>query len=65
MCVSKYVRVLISSDVNIRADFGGKCSAFYGGRPHGRFSNLRFEAINIIIIIIIIIISSLFNVDLS
>ena len=65
--VSKYVRLLISSDVNIRADFGSKCSAFYGGRPHGRFSNLRFEAIMMmimmmmmmmmIIIIIIIIIT--------
>ena len=31
-----------SSDVNIRADFVGKFSACYGGRPRGRFSNLRF-----------------------
>ena len=32
------------TDANIRADFVGKFSACYGGRPHGRFSNFRFGA---------------------
>ena len=30
------------SDVKICADFVGKFSACYGGRPHGRFSNSCF-----------------------
>ena len=31
-----------SSNVNIHADTVGRFSACYGGRPSGRFSNLRF-----------------------
>ena len=33
----------INSDVNIRANFVGRFSACYSGRPHGRFSDLRFS----------------------
>ena len=39
---TKYLALV--SDVNIRADFVGKFSAYYGCRPRGRFSNLRFGA---------------------
>ena len=31
-----------SSDLNIRANFVGTFLACYGGRPRGKFSNLRF-----------------------
>ena len=32
----------LGSNVNISGDFAGRFSACFGGRPHGRFSNLRF-----------------------
>ena len=35
-------RRAINSDVNISADFVGRFSACYGGRPRERFSGLRF-----------------------
>ena len=44
MLVVKGSHFVHSSDVNIRPDFVGKFSAVYGGRPRGRFSNLRFRA---------------------
>ena len=34
----------VASDVNIRADFVGRFSACYDGRPRERFSDLRFGA---------------------
>ena len=40
--VKDFTDLFRNSDINIRADFVGKFSACYGGRPRGRFSNLRF-----------------------